>query len=512
MEFIAKQVPLLMAAAALMYTACQETDRTIDAQDTAEGDVQTDVPTGDVGLKDGNDVVSDDGSSEPETGTADAFKPDAPNDLGPADVPQTDISPDISLDIAPDIAPDAVTPPGGFCPPWPAAAGNVIMAGPSDNLVQVVSGASDGDTIMLASGTYDVSAQPIWIGVPNLTLRSVSGNRDDVILDGGYVNNGSGELIGINADGVVIADITLRRSRYHPIHVTGSAGGTMDVVIYNVHLIDPGEQAIKVNRNGNGDPADGGLVACSRIEMTPAGRAQVESQTSSGSSCYTGGIDAHAARDWVVRDNHISGFWCSGDLSEHAIHFWRGGRDTLVERNLLINNARGVGFGLTDGGARVYDDDPCGGEHDHYGGLIRNNVIIGTDNAMFASNAGMDGGISFANACDATAVHNTIASTQAPFASIEWRFPKTNATIINNIATGVFRERSDASAVLAGNQSEVGLNFFADVEGFDGALAASGAGAAAVDAGVTGYEGIASTDFYGQTRDSTPDVGAIEAL
>ena len=54
--------------------------------------------------------------------------------------------------------------------------------------------------------------------------------------------------------------------------------------------------------------------------LTDAGRAQVQ-------DCYTGGIDAHSAWGWVVRDNVFEGFWCDQGLSEHAVHFWVTGRD-----------------------------------------------------------------------------------------------------------------------------------------------------------------------------------------
>ena len=74
--------------------------------------------------------------------------------------------------------------------------------------------------------------------------------------------------------------------------------------------------------------------------------------------CIHRGIDAHDASGWTVRDNYISGFWCDGAggafLSEHAIHFWTGSRDTTVSRNKLVDNARGIGFGLGPGG-RTYD-------------------------------------------------------------------------------------------------------------------------------------------------------------
>src|SRR5690606_9435163 len=116
--------------------------------------------------------------------------------------------------------------------------------------------------------------------------------------------------------------------------------------------------------------------------------------------------------------------------------FWTGSRDTIVIRNRLVNNARGIGFGLSTGG-RSYDDDPCGGVSDasHYGGLIANNFVVGTDAGLFASPSGMDHGVGLWHACGAVVVHNTVASTQPPFASIEGRFADTSGEIVHNRPT-----------------------------------------------------------------------------
>ena len=76
------------------------------------------------------------------------------------------------------------------------------------------------------------------------------------------------------------------------------------------------------------------------------------------------------------------------------IHFWAGSRDTIVERNVIIDCARGVGFGPDVGASsRRYVDDPYPGIEPlgHYDGIIRNNFI-------FASAPQFDTGIELAQA------------------------------------------------------------------------------------------------------------------
>jgi len=240
---------------------------------------------------------------------------------------------------------------------------------------------------------------------------------------------------------------------------------TLNTLIYNVRVVDPGQQAIKINPPA-ADAAffpDDGTIACSHIELTESGGIQV--WTING-SCYTGGIDAHAVRGWTIRDNVIEGFWCASDLSEHAVHLWRGCRDTLVEGNHIRDNARGIGFGLmSDGTARTYADDPCPDASyvGHYGGEIRNNFVFAGSQGLFASDNGFDCGICLASACGAKVFHNTVASVDAPTASsIEWRFPSTTAEIVNNLVTHNLWQRDGATAGLSGNLTFQPLTLFAD--------------------------------------------------
>jgi hypothetical protein len=403
----------------------------------------------------------------------------------------------------------------GACPPLPLE-GHIVNVSTAIELRDAVNGASSGDTILIADGTYALDGIYLRVDVPGVTLRSASGNREAVILDGNYVTT---EIIQVVASGVTIADLTLREATYHPVHVTSTdSGNVTGTLVYNVHIIDPGQQAIKINpHEAKVHFPDDGEVACSHIELTDAGRSQV---WNINGSCYTGGVDAHQARGWVIRDNLIEGFWCPGDgdgcgwrdLSEHAIHLWRGCRDTIVERNVMRDNARGVGFGLeADGSARTYPDDPCPGAPvgyvEHYGGVIRNNFVFAGQSDLFASDCGFDCGICLWQACGARALHNTVASTQAPFSSIEWRFDDTDVDLINNLVTHNLRDRGGTD-YLEGNLQSQPLSLFVDGAGGDLHLAATAT--AAIDQ-VTS-PGDVSDDIDGDPRPvgAGSDVGADE--
>jgi len=393
-----------------------------------------------------------------------------------------------------------------LCPPLPAPSGPTVAVSTVAELQQAVLNAASGDTILVANGTYHLNGVYLRFDTPNVTLRSASGDREAVILDGNYVTT---EIVQVVASGITIAELTLREAYYHPIHVMSSdSGDTTNTLIYDVHIIDPGEQAIKINPGAEGYYPDDGIIACSHIELTDAGRPYVRN------NCYTGGIDAHQARGWTVRDNTIEGFWCASGLSEHGIHFWRACRDTAVERNVLRENARGIGFGLaTTGDARIYPDNPCpgadGGYVDHYDGIIRNNFVFASQSELFASEYGFDCGICLWQACGAQVVHNTVASTEAPFSSIEWRFDHTDVEIINNLVTHNLRDRGGVAS-LAGNLEDAALSLFIDGTGGDLHLTASAS--AAIDQGESLSEGLGDDDIDGDARPigAAPDVGADE--
>lgn len=412
-------------------------------------------------------------------------------------------APSRSVGTAADLAPH---PADSVCPPLPPPTGNVVHVSTVAGLESAVNNAASGSTILVADGYYNLDGVYLLFDTPGVTLRSASGDRAAVVLDGNYLTS---EIIQIVASDVTIADLTLREAYDHPIHVMSTEDShTLNTLIYNVHIIDPGQQAIKINPVPGGFYTDDGVIACSHIELTNAGRAHIRD------NCYTGGVDAHQARGWTLRDNRIQGFWCEAGLSEHAIHLWRGCRDTTIERNILLDNARGVGLGLvTDGEGRTYPDDPCpaaSGYVDDYGGIIRNNFIAANDSGLFASQSGFDCGICLWNACNAQALHNTVytADPGSTFSAIEWRFPNTQAQIVNNLANHTLRERDGATAEQSGNLSGALAEWF--VAAAQGDLHLAPAALPAIDQ-VIAPPGV-TDDIDGEPRPSgaAADIGADE--
>jgi hypothetical protein len=350
-------------------------------------------------------------------------------------------------------------------------------------LPALVAAAPRGTTVVLADGRYRVSST-IRILATGVSLSSESGRPTAVVLDGGY---DVGDLVSVEADDVLVADLTLTHSSFHLVHAVPPEGraAIARLHLHRLALVDASQQFVKVNpRDGGTLSVDRGRVECSTFLLTSAGRPHV----STALPCYTGGIDVHAGRGWEVRLNRFTGIHCAGGLAEHAVHFWAGSRGTLVERNTIVDCARGIGFGLGDRG--------------HAGGIVRNNVVVATRPVL-------DTGIGLENASGARVYHNTVwvspAAARAHYSSIDVRFAGTSADVRNNL-TARITVRDGGRASLAENAESVPAAWFVAPARGDFHLRA---GAGGVNRGRAIPQ--AGRDIDGEAHDAgAPDLGADE--
>lgn len=387
------------------------------------------------------------------------------------------------------------------CDPLPAPTGTTVDVTPGDagNLHSMIQSAGPNTTFVLADGTYAISST-LQLSKAGVSLRSASNDAQKVVIDGQYQVN---ELVAVSASDVTIADITFTHAVDHAIHAYPPSENVdvKNLTVYRARLVDNGEQFIKIN-NIAGQPGyiDDGRVECSEFLLTDAGRPHIETAVS---GCYTGGIDAHNAWNWVVRKNRFEGIYCETGLAEHAIHFWKGSRDTLVENNVILDCARGIGFGLGGGaGERQYPDNPYGGEMlAHFDGIIRNNVV-------WANIPFYDTGIEIDEAKTPKVFHNTVVSGTGAtnmFSAIDARFAST-ITVIQNNLTDKITQRDGAQATLGNNLESTPLGDFvsagSDFHLVPGASDAIDQGMQVSDPGL---------DIDGDAHDTgAPDIGCDE--
>ena len=370
-----------------------------------------------------------------------------------------------------------------------------------NRLQSILDVARPGDTIQLSDGLYPLP-QTLVFRTPGVTLRSKSGNRLGVVLDGRYA---IGDVLLLQRSDITIADLTLTRSHWHLVHVVPNGGSSSGTTLHNLRAVDGGEQFIKVNPAG-GQYADNGVVRCSSLEMTDVGRTYVRN------NCYTGGIDIHQARGWQIYANALQRIL----VRQRPV----GARDPCLDRQprhdrrsqrhrqfrsrhwswpWLIHGGQDLrGFAVW----RSPEHRPLRRrDHQQLRRGERRSVSL-------QASAGFDTGIGLEQSCETTVVHNTVVSTTAPrSSSIEWRFANTTAIVANNLVTHVLLPRDGARAGLAGNVDNAPLSLFVDVASANlhllpGATAAIGKARCSLSRCLR-----TSTP---NRRDAAPDVGADE--
>jgi len=333
-------------------------------------------------------------------------------------------------------------------------------------------------TILIADGTYQI-ASPSWypyITASNMVFRSLSGNRDAVILTG----SGMAEIAGVEnvfyivGDNVTIANLTVQEVGNH-----GIAGQGDELFIFNVKIQDTYEQMIKGTSAGDG--ADNGRVQCSLFQYT----------NNVGPNFYIGGLDIHKGNNWVVSDNIFKNIASpSGSVAEHAVHFWNNSADNTIERNIIINCDRGIGFGL--------------GSSPSDGGIIRNNMIYNDGTRPFN-----DVGIALETSPNTEVYNNTIYIEYQN--AIEYRFVETiNVEISNNLTNKLIKARNGATANVTSNYTTAPIAWFENPTTGDLRLNANIA--LVVDAGITIGNVTMDIDQTLRPLSASYDIGAHEYL
>jgi hypothetical protein len=388
------------------------------------------------------------------------------------------------------VASGAYAKPARPAPILPPPTGTVINVSTEAQLQAAVNAIASNVTIVLAPGTYHLTRSLYLNGgygaLSNIGIRGATGNADDVVIVGpGMANPSYGDApfgiwTGYGVDGITIANLTIRDFYYHPIIFNG---GTDRPHVYNVHLIDAGQQFLKSNPNDAGIGASEGIVEYSVFEFTTTAR-----------DGYPKAIDVHGGANWRIRNNLFRNLQApAGQEIGPAVLVWRGSSNTITEGNTFLNCGRGILYGG--------EDAPALG---HSGGIIRNNFFYRS-----ADQYG-DVGIQVADSPNTQVVNNTVLLSGTYRAAIEYRFPDaTGLLIANNLTDAALWARDGAAATLMANVVDATPAMFVNAGAGDLHLQTSAA--TAIDQGIT-LPGV-DDDWDGQLRGSTAaDIGADEYI
>ncbi len=370
---------------------------------------------------------------------------------------------------------------------WTAslASAQTITVGTVAQLERAVATANSSggnSTILVLDGVYAL-INTLNITAPNVTIAGQSGVREKVVIQGDAMSNTAriGNLVRVAARNFRLSDVTLQKSGFHLIQIAGESDADAPV-IRNCILRDAYQQMIKVSNDpaARGVSSDDGLVENCLFEYTAG----------IGPQFYIGGIDAHGSKNWIIRNNTFRNIVSpSRSVAEFAVHFWDGSANNTVEKNLIVNCDRGIGFGLDGKG--------------NTGGIIRNNMIYhAADAGRFA-----DTGIALMESPGTQVYNNTILMDNSFPWAIEYRFASTTGVlIVNNLTNRPIVSRNGASGVVSNNVANAVRSWFVNPASGDLHLASAISSVVAAGRAVPGL----SDDFDGHPRPAGAkiDVGA----
>jgi len=371
-------------------------------------------------------------------------------------------------------------------PPLPAPTGTVVEVSTAADLMNAVANAENGATIELVDGTYYLpNILRFRGGKTGVTLRSKSGNRDAVVIDGSQ--SASGEMIWFeDVKDITVAQVTVQNANIHCFTVKGEADAD-GVRIYDVRIRNCWERYVKgtaPNPISGADPAK--RPRNGRIEYCSFEQDYKKQLDDVAGGDYIGGIDMMWLDNWVISDNVFRGIQGKNNQGRAAIFIWNTSEDVLVERNLVVDCDTGLAFG-----------NPSGAPLHVTRGTMRNNMV--TRGAYKA--------VELVRTQDSEIYNNSVYSAVAfdrAFHSFEG---SAGIRIFNNLVHGQLIRVDDAGGTVENNLVGDLSGVFVDPAAGDLHLSASGAPRAigqgqAVAAGVGDYD----TD----PRPAAPALGADE--
>ncbi len=387
-------------------------------------------------------------------------------------------------------------------PPLPPPPVDAVWVDTLSELYNAVDNLQSGQTVVIQPGTYNLTRH-LGIGqfgqVSNVTIRGETSNFYDVVIRGagGWEDPDVGYGFYIaNAQDVTIADLSVGEVYYHAISLEGWAGADR-VRLYHTRIYDTGEQHIKGNPGGSNGGTEDVTVEYCLIEYTNG----TPPSDHGGGTGYVGAAHVHNGIRWTFRDNLIRDFH-TPDSSFHwfapTLLFWNYSRDTVVERNTLINTDRAIAYGLID---KVTG-------HDHEGGVIRDNFVV-TDSGLFspARRAASDGQIIVWDSPGTFVAHNTMLSNLNQVYAIELRWTTDGIEVHNNLTDAPIRSREGFPFTQSGNYTSAVWRMFVDPANADLHLAATDATRIFV---INKASPQSAYDWDRQRRTGLADIGADE--
>jgi hypothetical protein len=376
-------------------------------------------------------------------------------------------------------------------PPLPAPSGEVLRVSNAEELSSALETAKANATVLVADGRYALS-RSLQIKMDGVTLRSASGQRDRVVLDGGGM---LGEGIRITkCTGATIADLTVENIRWNGFKIDSDTG-VQHATIYNCVLHNVWQRGVKgvavpKDRRDSASPADCAIRYCLFHNDRPKSYSDdADDKPENFQGNYIAGIDAMFVRRWTISDNVFVGVQGRTHEGRGAIFLWQDSRDCVIERNIIVDCDAGISLG-----------NPQRSEPDQIHCsrfVVRNNFLTRVpENGIFA-----------AYTRDCKILHNTIYDPESRRGRLIRVFMENpGLSVINNLVVGPpISNQSGGPLALDNNVVTRKLDV---VDSATGNLRLKSSAAEALDRAVPVPK--VETDIDNHPRGKHPDAGAHE--
>jgi hypothetical protein len=375
-------------------------------------------------------------------------------------------------------------------PALPQPEGKIIEVSNVPELIAALREVRPGQTILLADGHY-MMPHYVRIDTDNVTLRSASGNRERVIIDG--AGSRHKELLGISAcSGVTIADITIQNIQCNGFKINSNTN-VQKLTIYNciIHNIwQRGIKGVKVPKEDreNVRPKDFRIQYCLFYNDRPKRLSDDDRDIAEGN--YIAGIDVMYATDWIISDNVFVGIQGRTFEGRGAIFIWHSSRHCVIERNIIIDCDVGLQLGNPHRDSQT--------TYHCIRSIARNNFITRAPEA----------GIVTVYTKDCKVLNNTIHDPQSRLVRlIRTVFTNDGLMVANNLLSGPgMRNESESAITFSNNHIGDFTGCFTDAS--NGNLHLTKAATNAIDKAIPMAE--VKEDFDRELRGTRPDIGADE--
>jgi hypothetical protein len=377
-------------------------------------------------------------------------------------------------------------------PALPKAKGQTILVSNVQELIQAINQAKAGQTILIEDGHY-IMPRYVEISADNVTLRSASGHRERMIIDGAESRHR--EILGVRAcSGVTIADLTIQNIQCNGFKIN-SETNVQDLTIYNciIHNIwQRGVKGVRVPKENRDSirPKNCRIQYCLFYNDRPKRLSDDPADIAKGN--YIAGIDVMFAKDWIISDNVFVGIQGRTYEGRGAVFLWHDSQDCVIERNIIIDCDVGLQLG------NPYKPDEI--QYHCVRCIARNNFITRAPEA----------GIVAVYTKDCKILNNTIHDPESKLHRlVRTVFTNDSLLVANNLLSGpgIRNEFESKTTFLNNVIKDVSDDF---VDPARGNLHLKSTATEAIDNGKPMAQVV--EDIDGQQRDSRPDIGADEFI